>query len=63
MQEYLPDFKITNAALHFDEASRYMRVIFKQEVKKKGKNHDLPVVEYKVAKEEKIENSNIFQSN
>ena len=104
LQEYLPDFKIANAVVHFDEASphmhvvgipigrgfkrglstkvskrsvftpqvlsevlqdkmradanHYMKAIFQQEVreKKKGKNHDLTVAEYKVAKEEeKIE--------
>ena len=104
LQEYLPDFKIANAVIHFDEASphmhvvgvpvgrgfkrglstkvskrsvftpqvlsevlqdkmradanHYMKAIFQQEVreKKKGKNHDLTVAEYKVAKEEeKIE--------
>lgn len=104
LQEYLPDFKIANAVIHFDEASPhmhvvgipvgrgfkrglsvkvskrsvftpqvlsevlqdkmradanyYMKAIFQQEVreKKKGKNHDLSVAEYKVAKEEeKIE--------
>jgi len=104
LQEYLPDFKIANAVIHFDEASShmhvvgvpigrgfkrglstkvskrsvftpqvlseilqdkmradasyYMKAIFQQEVreKKKGKNHDLTVAEYKVAKEEeKIE--------
>ena len=104
LQEYLPDFKIANAVVHFDEASPhmhvvgvpvgrgfkpglstkvskrsvftpqvlsevlqdkmradanyYMKAIFQQEVreKKKGKNHDLTVAEYKVAKEEeKIE--------
>ena len=40
------------------DASYYMKAIFQQEVreKKKGKNHDLTVAEYKVAKEEeKIE--------
>lgn len=45
------------------DANHYMKAIFQQEVreKKKGKNHDLTVAEYKVAKEEeKIENSNIF---
>ena len=104
LQEYLPDFKVANAVVHFDEASPhmhvvgvpigrgfkrglstkvskrsvftpqalsevlqdkmradasyYMKAIFQQEVreKKKGKNHDLTVAEYKVAKEEeKIE--------
>ena len=104
LQEYLPDFKVANAVVHFDEASphmhvvgvpvgrgvkrglstkvskrsvftpqvlsevlqdkmraddnHYMKAIFQQEVreKKKGKNHDLTVAEYKVAKEEeKIE--------
>ena len=104
LQKYLPDFKIANAVVHFDEASphmhvvgvpvgrgfkrglstkvskrsvftpqilsevlqdkmradanHYMKAIFQQEVKekKKGKNHDLTVAEYKVAKEEeKIE--------
>ncbi|EOS23966.1 hypothetical protein C804_05344 [Lachnospiraceae bacterium A4] len=37
--------------------NHYMKAIFQQEVreKKKGKNHDLTVGEYKVAKEEKIE--------
>ena len=40
------------------DANHYMKAIFQQEVreKKKGKNHDLTVAEYKVAKEEeKIE--------
>ncbi len=40
------------------DANYYMKAIFQQEVreKKKGKNHDLTVAEYKVAKEEeKIE--------
>ena len=103
LQEYLPDFKVANAVVHFDKASphmhvvgvrvgrgfkrglstkvskrsvftpqvlsevlqdkmraddnHYMKAIFQQEVreKKKGKNHDLTVGEYKVAKEEKIE--------
>ena len=100
LHEYLPDFKIANAVVHFDEASphmhivgvpigrgfkrglstkvskrsvftpqvlseflqdkmradanHYMKAIFQQEVreKKKVKNHDLTVAEYKVAKEE-----------
>ena len=36
------------------DANYYMKAIFQQEVreKKKGKNHDLTVAEYKVAKEE-----------
>mgnify|MGYP006990174171 CR=1 FL=1 len=40
------------------DANHYIKAIFQQEVreKKKGKNHDLTVAEYKVAKEEeKIE--------
>lgn len=40
------------------DANHYMKAIFQQELreKKKGKNHDLTVAEYKVAKEEeKIE--------
>lgn len=99
LQEYLPDFKVANAVIHFDEASPHMHVVgvpvwegakrgltkkvskrnvftpktlsvilqdrlrkeagrcFKFNVKEKlaekslGRNHDLSVVEYKVAKE------------
>lgn len=99
LQEQLPDFKVANAVIHFDEASPHMHVIgvpigygakrglpkkvskrnvftpeklsvilqgslreeaekcFKFNIKeefgekKKGRNHDLSVVEYKVAKE------------
>lgn len=99
LQEYLPDFKIANAVVHFDEASPYMhvvgvlvghgfkrgletkvskRTVFTQETlskvlqdqlredveyymkqiygveireKRQGKDHDLSVMEYKVAKE------------
>lgn len=99
LQEQLPDFKIANAVIHFDEASPHMHVVcvpigygakrglpkkvskrkvftleklstilqgslreeaekcFEFNIKeefgemKKGRNHDLSVVEYKVAKE------------
>ena len=101
LQEQLPDFKVANAVIHFDEASPHMHVVgvpvgygakrglpkkvskrnvftpetlstilqgslrkeaekcFKFNIKeefgekKKGRNHDLSVVEYKVAKETK----------
>lgn len=101
LKNYLPDFVIANAVIHFDEASPhmhivgvpvghgfkrgletkvskrsvftketlstilqdrlredadcYMQQIFDMEIskKKKGKNHDLTVTEYKVAKEQK----------
>ena len=100
LQEYLPDFEIANAVIHFDEASphmhvvgvpvgygfkrgletkvskrtvftpetlskilqdqlredaeHYMKQIYGVEIREKrqGKNHDLSVMEYKVAKEE-----------
>ena len=104
LQEFIPEFKVANAVLHFDEASRHMHVVgvpvydgykkglskrvskrnvFTQEVlsgvlqdklrseaegcfkfnvketfaeKKQGRNRDLSVLEYKVAKEsEKLE--------
>lgn len=99
LQEYLPDFKVANAVIHFDEASPHMHVVgvpvwegakrgltkkvskrnvfipetlsvilqdrlreeagmcFKFNVKEElaekslGRNHDLSVVEYKIAKE------------
>lgn len=99
LQEYLPDFKVANAVIHFDEASPHMHVVgvsvwegakkglpkkvskrnvftpeilsvilqdklreeagrcFKFNVKeelaekKQGRNYDLSVMEYKVAKE------------
>ena len=99
LQEYLPDFKVANAVIHFDEASPHMHVVgvpvwggtkkglskkvskrnvftpatlsvvlqdkLREEArscfrfnihemigdKKKGRNYDLSVMEYKVAKE------------
>lgn len=27
LQEYLPDFKVANAVIHFDEASPHMHVV------------------------------------
>ena len=101
LQKLLPEFKIANAVIHFDEASPHMHVVgvpvwegakrglskkvskrnvftpqtlsvilqdklreeanygfeyyFKEELaeKKKGRNHDLSVTEYKVAQESK----------
>lgn len=101
LQKLLPEFKIANAVIHFDEASPHMHVVgipvwegakrglskkvskrnvftpqtlsvilqdklraeasygfecyFKEQLaeKKKGRNHDLPVTEYKVAQERK----------
>ena len=101
LQKLLPEFKIANAVIHFDEASPHMHVVgvtvweeakrglskkvskrnvftpqtlsvilqdklraeanygfeyyFKEELaeKKKGRNHDLSVTEYKVAQENK----------
>ncbi len=108
LKEYLPDFKVTNAVIHFDEASPHMHVVgvpvwsgtkkgvskkvskrnvftpsillvvlqdklreeardcFKFNIhetigeKKKGRNHDLSVAEYKVQQE--LQNLNEVKS-
>ena len=107
LQKLLPEFKIANAVIHFDEASPHMHVVgvpvwegakrglskkvskrnvftpqtlsvilqdklraeasygfecyFKEQLaeKKKGRNHDLSVTEYKVAQESREENTTL----